>query len=252
MPSSKSPRENRLLAMLPPPDYRTLLPALERVHLGLGTSVVEPGCAPGHVYFPTRGIVSLVYVTATGDPAQLAMVGCEGMVGVAVFMGGETMTHRAVVQSPCSAYRLPARLIKSKFAEGGALQLVLLRFTQSLITQISHTAVCNLHHSVEQQLCRSLLNSFDRNPSNELHMTHEVIANMLGVRRQTVTEVARRLEHIGLITHSRGLITILDRAGLIARACECYRVVRKEMERLLPCAYTGVERRKEARYSSGA
>jgi CRP-like cAMP-binding protein len=189
-----------------------------------------------HVYFPVEGIVSLLYVTEGGNSAELAVIGCEGMVGISLFMGGETTPNRAVVQSACKAYRLPARALKAHFAEGGALQLILLKFTQTLITQISQTAVCNLHHSVDQQLCRWLLLSLDRLPENRLQMTQELIANMLGVRRQGVTESAGKLEREGLITYSRGLITVLDRPALEKRSCECYAVVKRESARLLPQA----------------
>jgi CRP-like cAMP-binding protein len=190
------------------------------------------------VYFPVEGIVSLLYVTQGGNSAELAVVGREGLIGISLFMGGETTPNRAVVQSACRAYRLPASALKTHFAEGGALQLTLLKFTQALITQISQTAVCNLHHSVDEQLCRWLLLSLDRLPENKLQMTQELIANMLGVRRQGVTESAGKLEREGLITYHRGLITVLNRAGLEKRACECYSVVKAETERLLPRALT--------------
>ncbi len=176
----------------------------------------------------------MLYITKTGNSAELAVVGSEGMIGISLFMGGETAPNRAVVQSRCRAYRLPAQILKDQFAEGGVLQLVLLKFTQALITQISQTAVCNLHHSVDQQLCRWLLLSLDRLPANQLQMTQELIANMLGVRRQGVTESARKLEQDHLITYSRGLITVIDRPGLEQRACECYSVVKTETDRLLP------------------
>jgi len=186
------------------------------------------------VYFPVSGIVSLLYVTQGGNSAELAVVGAEGMIGVSLFMGGETTPNRAVVQSALTAYKLPAHVLKERFAEAGPLQLILLKYTQALITQISQTAVCNLHHSVDQQLCRWLLLSLDRLPENKLQMTQELIANMLGVRRQGVTESARKLEHDHLITYKRGLITVLDRPGLEKRACECYSVVKTETARLLP------------------
>jgi CRP-like cAMP-binding protein len=228
------PLQNRILAALPEADYRRLLPHLELVKLPLGESIYESGAKQSYVYFPIEGIVSLLYITKAGNSAELAVVGCEGMVGVSLFMGGETTPNRAVVQSACDAYRLPAAVLKTHFAEGGALQLVLLKYTQALITQISQTAVCNLHHSVDEQLCRWLLLSLDRLPENRLQMTQELIANMLGVRRQGVTEAARKLEQDQLITYSRGLITVLDRPGLEKRACECYSVVKTEAERLLP------------------
>jgi len=234
MPTAPAPTQNLILAALPSVDYRRLLPQLEFVEMGLGHSVYESGGHLQHVYFPIEGIVSLLYVTQGGSSAELAVVGREGMIGVSLFMGGETTPNRAVVQSACKAYRLPAHVLKAHFAEGGALQLILLKFTQALITQISQTAVCNLHHTVDQQLCRWLLLSLDRLPENRLQMTQELIANMLGVRRQGVTESAGKLEHEGLITYSRGLITVLDRPGLEKRSCECYAVVKSETERLLP------------------
>ena len=219
--------------MLPAEDYEKVVPQLQLVELDLGHSLYESGGQLEHVYFPVEGIVSLLYVTKGGNSAELAVVGNEGMIGVSLFMGGETTPNRAVVQSKCTAYRLPAAVLKARFAEGGAMQLILLRYTQALITQISQTAVCNLHHTVDQQLCRWLLLSLDRLPGNELQMTQELIANMLGVRRQGVTESAGRLERLGLIRYSRGLITVLDRAGLEQRVCECYSVVKQETERLL-------------------
>ena len=200
----------------------------------LGYSVYESGAQLEYVYFLVEGIVSLLTVTKSGNSAELAVVGKEGMVGIAIFMGGESTPNRGVVQSACKAYRFPARAVKAAFAEGGALQLILLKFTQALITQISQTAVCNLHHSLDQQLCRWLLLSLDRLPDNQMQMTQELIANMLGVRRQGVTASAGKLERDGLITYSRGKITVLDRAGLEKRACECYAVVKRESERLLP------------------
>ena len=234
MGTTPPPTQNLLLAVLPEKDYERLLPQLQLVALDLGHPVYESGGHLQHVYFPVEGIVSLLYVTHGGNSAELAVVGREGMIGISLFMGGETTPNRAVVQSACRAYRLPAQTLKTQFAEGGALQLILLKFTQALITQISQTAVCNLHHSVDQQLCRWLLLSLDRLPDNKLQMTQELIANMLGVRRQGVTESAGKLEREGLISYSRGLITVLDRLGLEKRACECYSVVKSETERLLP------------------
>ena len=228
------PTQNLILAALPSEAYQRLLPQLELVEMPLGHSLYESGAHLQHVYFPIEGIVSLLYVTQGGNSAELAVVGCEGMIGVSLFMGGETTPNRAVVQSACKAYRLPAHVLKAHFAEGGALQLILLKFTQALITQISQTAVCKLHHSVDQQLCRWLLLSLDRLPENKLQMTQELIANMLGVRRQGVTESAGKLEEEGLISYSRGLITVLDRPRLEKRACECYAVVKSETARLLP------------------
>ena len=228
-----SPLQNKLLALLPGEDYRLIAPELQLVEMRLGHSLYESGGAQPYVYFIVEGIVSLLYVTRTGNSAELAVVGSEGMVGVSLFMGGESTPNRAVVQSASRAYRLPAVSLKSHFAEGGAFQLLLLKYTQALITQISQTAVCNLHHTVDQQLCRWLLLSLDRLPRNELQMTQELIANMLGVRRQGVTEAAGKLEREGLITYKRGLITVLDRPRLEKRACECYAVVRSETDRLL-------------------
>jgi len=224
---------NRILAALPPEDLARLLPHLEFVEMPLGHAIYESGEKMQYVYFPVEGIVSLLYVTYAGNSAELAVVGNEGMVGISLFMGGETTPNRAVVQSSCKAYKLPAMVLKTVFAEGGTLQLILLKFTQAMITQISQTAVCNLHHTIDQQLCRWLLLSLDRLPTNTLQMTQELIANMLGVRRQGVTESAQRLERKGLITYGRGLITVLDRPALEKRVCECYAVVRTESDRLM-------------------
>jgi CRP-like cAMP-binding protein len=234
MASAPVPAQNHILAALPVQDYQRLLPHLEIETMALGHSLYEVGGPLQHVHFPVEGIVSLLYVTRSGNSAELAIIGCEGMVGISLFMGGETAPNRAVVQSACKAYRLPAQALKGYFAEGGVLQLTLLKYTQTLITQISQTAVCNLHHSVDQQLCRWLLLSLDRLPRNKLQMTQELIANMLGVRRQGVTVSAGKLEREGLISYSRGLITVLDRPGLEKRSCECYSVVKNETERLLP------------------
>ena len=229
-----SPKENQLLAALPEESYRALLPSLERVPLPLGMAVYESGAKQGFVYFPTSAIVSLLYVLADGASAEIAITGREGLVGIALFMGGETTPSRAVVQSAGHGYRLRADVLKKAFESGGALQHLLLRFTQALITQMTQTAVCNRHHAVDQQLCRWLLLSLDRLPSDELVMTQELIANMLGVRREGVTEAAGKLQAEGLIRYSRGHITVLDRAQLEARVCECYAVVKKEYDRLLP------------------
>jgi CRP-like cAMP-binding protein len=231
-PGAPPPTRNQILSMLPAADYQKVLPQLHMVELELGHSLYESGGQLQHVYFPVDGIVSLLYVTQGGNSAELAVVGAEGMIGVSLFMGGETTPNRAVVQSKLIAYRLAAAALKTFFAEGGAMQVILLRYTQALITQISQTAVCNLHHSVDQQLCRWLLLSLDRLPSNQLQMTQELIANMLGVRRQGVTESAGKLERLGLISYSRGLITVLDRSGIEQRVCECYEVVKRETERL--------------------
>jgi CRP-like cAMP-binding protein len=222
-----------LLAALPAAEYERLLPHLEQVPVGLGWALHESGAPQNHVYFPTDSIVSLLYVMADGSSAEIAIVGNEGLVGISLFMGGDSTPSRAVVQSAGYAYRLKAPLIKGEFERGGALQHLLLRYTQALMTQMAQTAVCNRHHAVEQQLCRWLLLSLDRLPSNVLVMTQELIANMLGVRREGVTEAAGRLQAAGLIHYSRGRITVLDRPGLEARACECYAVVKREVDRLL-------------------
>lgn len=229
-----NPRENHLLAVLPSPECERLFPYLEWVPLPLGTALYESGDRLNHVYFPTTAIVSLLYVMENGASAEIAVVGHEGIVGIALFMGGETMPNRAVVQSAGHAYRLKGPVLKQEFNRSGALQHLLLRYTLALLTQMAQTAVCNRHHSVDQQLCRWLLLSLDRLPSNELSMTQELIANMLRVRREGVTEAAGKLQSAGLIHYSRGHITVLDRPGLEARVCECYAVVRKEFHRLLP------------------
>ena len=234
MPRPNKPQQNHLLAALPAADYERLLPSLELVPLPLGWVVYEAGRKQGYVYFPTTAIVSLLYVMEDGASAEIAVVGNDGLVGIALFMGGETTPSRAVVRSAGHAYRLKAALLKKEFERGGPLQHLLLRYTQALITQMAHTAVCNRHHSVEQQLCRWLLLSLDRLSSNELKMTQELIANMLGVRREGVTEAAGHLQKDGLIHYSRGRITVLDRPALETRVCECYAVVRKENIRLLP------------------
>jgi CRP-like cAMP-binding protein len=227
-------RQNHLLAALPASDYERLLPDLELVPLPLGWAVYEAGGKLGYVYFPTDSIISLLYVMEDGASAEIALTGNDGLVGIALFMGGETTPSRAVVQSAGYGYRLKAAALKREFEQGGTLQHLALRYTQALITQMAQTAVCNRHHSLEQQLCRWLLLSLDRLPSNELTMTQELIANMLGVRREGVTEAAGHLQRDGLIHYSRGRITILDRPQLEKRVCECYAVVKKEMERLLP------------------
>jgi CRP-like cAMP-binding protein len=230
----ENPRQNHLLAALPAAEYERLLPNLQLVTLSLGEVVYESGGALGYVYFPTNSIVSLLYVMEDGSSAEIAVAGYEGLVGIALFMGGETTSSRAVVQSAGSAYRLKAAFLKKEFDIGGALQHLALRYTQALITQMAQTAVCNRHHSVEQQLCRWLLLSLDRLPGNELIMTQELIANMLGVRREGVTEAAGRLQKDGLIEYSRGRIAVLDRGKLEGRVCECYAVVKQEYDRLLP------------------
>ena len=234
--ASNTPKANRLLAALSDDSLRTLQPFLEAVPLPLGMVVYESGGTQGHVYFPTSSIVSLLYVLADGASAEIAVTGNEGLVGIALFMGGETTPSRAVVQSAGHGYRLRAAVLKKAFEAGGELQHLLLRYTQALITQMTQTAVCNRHHAVDQQLCRWLLLSLDRLPGNELVMTQELIANMLGVRREGVTEAAGKLQAEGLIRYSRGRITVPDRRQLEARVCECYGVVKKEYDRLLPAA----------------
>jgi len=229
-----TPKLNHLLAALPAADYERLLPDLELVPMPLGWAVYESGGHLGYLYFPTDCIVSLLYVMENGASAEIAVTGNDGLVGIALFMGGESTPSRAVVQSAGYAYRLRAAIMKKEFEHGGPLQHLLLRYTQALITQMAQTAVCNRHHSVEQQLCRWLLLSLDRLPSNELMMTQELIANMLGVRREGVTEAAGHLQTAGLIHYSRGHITVLDRPKLEHQVCECYGVVKREMDRLLP------------------
>jgi len=232
--SSNTPKSNRLLAALPEENYQALVPLLEPVPLPLGMALYESGGAQSYVYFPTSSIVSLLYVLEDGSSAEIAVTGCEGLVGIALFMGGETTPSRAVVQSAGHGYRIKAAALKKEFEAAGALQLLLLRFTQALITQMTQTAVCNRHHAVDQQLCRWLLLSLDRLPANELVMTQDLIANMLGVRREGVTEAAGKLQNEGIIRYSRGHITVVDRPKLEARVCECYAVVKKEYDRLLP------------------
>jgi CRP-like cAMP-binding protein len=234
IPAAQIPETNGLLAVLPAAERERLYPHLEPVAMALGDVVYESGSRQDYVYFPTTSIVSLLYVMADGSSAEIAVVGKEGMVGVALFMGGETTPSRAIVQSAGSAFRLSGQLMKREFTRAGPMQHLLLRYTQSLLTQMAQTAVCNRHHTLDQQLCRWLLLSFDRLPSTELAMTQELIANMLGVRREGVTQAAGQLQKAGLIRYNRGHITLLDRPGLEARACECYDVVRREFARLLP------------------
>jgi CRP-like cAMP-binding protein len=224
---------NRLLAGLPEDVYGRLGPHLDDVPLSLGQVIYEPGEQLDHIYFPTTCIVSLLYMMENGTSAEIGVVGNEGVVGIALFMGGETTPNRAVVQSSGHSLKMKLGILKEEFGRGGAFQHALLRYTQALITQMSQTAVCNRLHTVDQQLCRWLLLSHDRLESNELMMTQELIANMLGVRREGVTVAAGRLQAAGLIQYHRGHITIIDRAGLEARSCECYQVVRNEFERLL-------------------
>jgi CRP-like cAMP-binding protein len=222
------------LAAVPPKIYERLQPHLELIPLKLGASIYESGRKQPYVFFPTDSIVSLLYVMKDGASAEIAVVGNEGLVGISLFMGGDTTPSRAVVQSAGSAYRIKAKALLSEFEFGGPLQHLLLRYTQALITQMSQTAVCNRHHAVEQQLCRWLLLSMDRLPTNVLTMTQDLIANMLGVRREGVTAAAGKLQEAGLINYSRGRIEIMDRAGLESLVCECYAVVKTEFDRLLP------------------
>ncbi len=228
-----TPLQNHLLAALPDAEFLRLSPHLERVTMPLGEALYESGGQLQHVYFPTTSIVSLLYVLEDGASAEIAVVGNEGILGISLFMGGETTPSRAVVQSAGHGYRLKAHLLKQEFNRAGPVLQLLLRYTQALITQMTQTAVCNRHHSVEQQLCRWLLLSLDRLSSNSLTMTQELIANMLGVRREGVTEAAGKLQRAGLIRYSRGHIEVLDRAALEREVCECYSVVKKEFDRLL-------------------
>ncbi len=233
MPDS-TPRQNHLLDALLNAEYDRLFPNLELVEMPLGKVLYESGGRLQHVYFPTTSIVSLLYVMEDGASAEIAVVGNEGILGISLFMGGETTPSRAVVQSAGYGYRLKAQLLMQEFNRAGPVMRLLLRYTQALITQMAQTAVCNRHHTVEQQLCRWLLLSLDRLSSDELTMTQELIANMLGVRREGVTEAAGKLQRVGLIDYTRGHIKVLDRPGLEARVCECYQVVKREFDRLLP------------------
>jgi len=234
MSDTHYPKDNHLLSVLPEVEWVRIVPHLVPVDMPLGQVVYESGDRLDHVYFPTTAIVSLLYVMEDGASAEIAIVGNEGLIGIALFMGGETTPSRAVVQSAGHAYRLDARILKDEFRRAGPVQRLLLRYTQALITQMAQTAVCNRHHSIDQQLCRWLLLSIDRLPSNELKMTQELIANMLGVRRPGVTEAAMKLQDAGLIRYSYGHIEVLDRPGLEKRVCECYGVVKREFDRLLP------------------
>ncbi len=235
MPDSKATQSasNHLLAALPEEVCRRLEPSLEPVDFNLGDVVYEPGARLQHVYFPVTCIISLLYMMENGASAEIGVTGNEGVVGIPLYMGGDTMPNRAVIQSSGSALRLPAKELQDEFRRGGELQLALLRFTQALITQMSQTAVCNQLHTLEQQLCRWLLLSHDRLQGDELVMTQELMANMLGVRREGVTLSARRLQRAGLIRYNRGKVNIIDRKGLEEAVCECYRVVKVEYERLL-------------------
>jgi CRP-like cAMP-binding protein len=233
MSSPHSPSQNHLLAALPAAEFKRLAPHLELAPMLLGETLYEPGGQLQHVYFPTTAIVSLLYVLESGVSAEIAGVGNEGILGISLFMGGDTTSSSAVVQTAGHGYRLQGALLKEEFNRGGLLQRLLLRYTQALVTQMFQTAACNRHHSVEQQLCRWLLLTLDRLSSNELIVTHELVANALGVRREGITEAAGKLQRSGFIRYRRGHIAVLDRSGLEAGACECYAVVKKELRRLL-------------------
>ncbi|MBK6321052.1 MAG: Crp/Fnr family transcriptional regulator [Burkholderiales bacterium] len=231
--ANDTPQMNHLLAALPVADLDRLAAHLQRVELPLGEILYEPGVRMQFAYFPTSAIVSLHYVTESGASSEIAGVGHEGMVGVSLFMGGDTTPSAAVVQTGGQGFRLERGVLKQEFDRGGSFQVLLLRYTQALMTQISQTAVCNRHHSVEQQLCRWLLVTLDRIPNGELTMTQELVASMIGVRREGITEAAGRLQQDGYIRYRRGHISVLDRVGLEKRVCECYGVVKKEFSRLL-------------------
>ena len=233
MPTAPSPSQNHLLGALPTAEFERLAAHLKLVPMPLGEILYEPGEQLQHAYFPTTAIVSLHYVMESGASAETAGVGNEGVVGIALFMGGDTTPSSAVVKTAGHAYRLERKLLKQEFDRSGLLQRLLLRYTQALITQMTQTAACNRHHSVEQQLCRWLLSTLDRLPSNELIITQDLVASMLGVRREGITEAAGKLQHAGFIRYRRGHIAVLDRAGLETRTCECYAVVRNELNRLL-------------------
>lgn len=239
----QAPRRNRLLAALSQDECECVCPHLEPVHLPLGQVMYESGEALHHVYFPIDCIVSLLYVLEDGASAEIAVVGNDGMVGISLFMGGDSTPSRAVVQSAGWALRLSGKVLKDEFHHSSELQMLLLRYTQSLMTQMAQTAACNRHHSVDQQLCRWLLLSLDRLPGNELKMTQDLIANMLGVRREGVSEAAAKLRRLGVIEYSRGKITVLDRPRLEALCCECYRVVRKETDRIRALTQPGLAER---------
>ncbi|MDO8990420.1 MAG: Crp/Fnr family transcriptional regulator [Sideroxyarcus sp.] len=233
MPEQSTPQQNHLLASIPVEIFARLAPHLEPVDMPLGEVVYESGGKLHHVYFPTTAIVSLHYVMENGASAEIAGVGNEGVVGISLFMGGDTTPSRATVQTAGCGFRLKERLMMEEFNRAGPMMRLMLRYTQALITQMSQTAVCNRHHSMEQQMCRWLLLTLDRLPTQDLIMTQELIASMLGVRREGITETAGELQRAGLIRYRRGHITVLDRAGLETRACECYNVVKKEFRRLL-------------------
>jgi CRP-like cAMP-binding protein len=236
MPDSHNPQQNHLLAALPAEVQERLFPHMELVPMPLGKVLYESGDSLRHVYFPTDSIISLLYVMENGSSAEIAGVGNEGMLGISLFMGGESTPNRAMVQCTGHAYRLLGQRLKDEFGRHGEMLVLMLRYTQSLITQMSQTAVCNRHHSVDQQLCRWLLLTLDRLPGNQLTMTQELIANILGVRREGVTDAAGKLQKLGIIEYSRGQITVLNRPRLEKLSCECYAVVRKETQRLLPHA----------------
>lgn len=233
MDTPQGPNQNHLLAALPTAEFERIAPYLERVAMPLGEVLYESSGQLLHAYFPTTAIVSMHYLMENGSSSEIAGVGNEGVLGISLFMGGNTTPNRAIVQTAGHGYQLKARFLLEEFKRGGVLQHLLLRYTQALMTQISQTAVCNRHHSLEQQLCRWLLLTLDRLPSNELTMTQELIASMLGVRREGITEAAGHLQQAGFIRYRRGHITVLDRTGLESLACECYGVVKNEFDRLL-------------------
>ena len=233
MPLPHSPNQNHLLGALPTEEFERLAPHLELVPMLLGETLYDPGGQLQHVYFPTTAIVSLLYILESGLSAEMAGVGNEGVLGISLFMGGDTTPSSAVVQTAGHGYRLPARMLKEEFNRAGLTQRLLLRYTQALVTHMFQTGACNRHHSIEQQLCRWLLLTLDRLPSNELVMTQELVASALGVRREGVTEAAGNLQRAGIIRYRRGHISVLERSGLETRTCECYAVVKKELGRLL-------------------
>jgi CRP-like cAMP-binding protein len=233
MPLPHNPNRNHLLAALPAEEFGRLAPYLEPVAMRLGETIYEPGEQLQHVYFPTTAIVSLLYIMESGASAEMAGVGNEGVLGISLFMGGDTTPSSAVVQTAGYCYRLEARLLKEEFNRAALVQKLFLRYTQALVTQMTQTAACNRHHSIEQQLCRWLLLTLDRLPSTDLIMTHELVAGAFGVRRESITEAAGNLQRAGLIGYRRGHISVFERSGLEAGACECYAVVKKEFSRLL-------------------
>jgi CRP-like cAMP-binding protein len=251
IPPADRARENHILAALPPADFERIAPHLNRVAMPVGNLLYEPGSTLRHVYFPTTAVVSLHYVLESGASAESAGVGFEGIVGVSLFMGGETTPSSAAVQIAGHGYSLEAALLKREFARSGAVQILLLRYTQALIAQMTQTAACNRHHSVEQQICRWLLTTLDRVPSGEIVVTQEMIAGVLGVRRESVTEIAGSLQRAGVIRYRRGHISVLERAGLIDGVCECYTAVKRQMQQLLPQA-PGLSARAEANWGRGA